>query len=140
VKSGILEIADVLVVNKADAPGAANLVRELRSALGLRRGERAQVAVVETVATRGDGVEQVLAAVEAVLAAGAHEAEARLRRRLRCVLAKAAATLAERRVLQGDRAVDALCAAVHRGDLALADAAERMLTPQHPCAGPRGDG
>jgi LAO/AO transport system kinase len=131
VKSGILEIADVLVVNKADAPGADKLVRELRSALALRRGTRAQVEVVQTTATRGEGVESALAAIESVLAAGAPERVARVRRRLRRVLAKAAASAAERRVLDGGDAVDALCEQVHRGELALADAAEAMLAPGH---------
>ena len=38
-KSGLMEIADVLVVNKADRPGADRLRQELEVALGLRRGE-----------------------------------------------------------------------------------------------------
>jgi LAO/AO transport system kinase len=37
-KAGLMEIADVFVVNKADRPGAARLVKELRQALHLRAG------------------------------------------------------------------------------------------------------
>jgi LAO/AO transport system kinase len=37
-KAGLMEIADIFVVNKADRPGAARLVKEIRQALHLRRG------------------------------------------------------------------------------------------------------
>ena len=39
-KAGLMEIADVFVVNKADRPGADRLVKEIRSALKLRSGRR----------------------------------------------------------------------------------------------------
>ena len=38
-KAGLMEIADIFVVNKADRPGADRLVKEIRSALKLRTGE-----------------------------------------------------------------------------------------------------
>ncbi len=37
-KSGVMEIADLFVVNKADRPGAGNLAREIESAIGIRKG------------------------------------------------------------------------------------------------------
>ena len=52
-KAGILEIADVFVCNKADHPGENELVRDLRDVAGRR-------PVFETVATRGQGVPQLL--------------------------------------------------------------------------------
>lgn len=52
-KAGILEIADVFVCNKADHPGENELVRDLRDVAGKR-------PVFETVATRGQGVPQLL--------------------------------------------------------------------------------
>jgi len=55
-KAGILEIADIFVCNKSDHPGEHELVRDLRDVAG-RRG------IVETVATRGEGVPQLLAAL-----------------------------------------------------------------------------
>jgi LAO/AO transport system kinase len=66
-KAGILEIADVFVVNKADRDGADQTARDLRHMLSL--GERRtagdwQPPVVKTVAARGEGVEEVLAALE----------------------------------------------------------------------------
>jgi LAO/AO transport system kinase len=56
-KAGLLEIADVFVVNKADRPGAASLVRELESAQLMKNQVVPQI--LQTVATRGDGVEQL---------------------------------------------------------------------------------
>jgi LAO/AO transport system kinase len=68
-KAGILEVGDVYVVNKADRDGAQQVRRELRSMLAL--GERPAGAwrppVVMTVATSGDGVEEVADELEAHL-------------------------------------------------------------------------
>ena len=67
-KAGILEIADVFVVNKADREGADQLVRELKYMQSL--GGRHSVAgswrppIVRTVAARGEGIEDVLAALD----------------------------------------------------------------------------
>ncbi|MFL6170870.1 MAG: methylmalonyl Co-A mutase-associated GTPase MeaB, partial [Ornithinibacter sp.] len=67
-KAGILEVADVLVVNKADREGADRTVRDLRHAATLGAGSDPdgwRVPVVRTVATEGRGVDDVMAAVEA---------------------------------------------------------------------------
>jgi LAO/AO transport system kinase len=60
IKAGILEIADILVVNKSDAPGAGELVRDLRNML--RLGERGAWAtpIVETTAIQHLGLEKLL--------------------------------------------------------------------------------
>jgi LAO/AO transport system kinase len=66
-KAGILEIADVFVVNKADREGADTVVRDLRSMLSLgdRRAEAGwQVPIVKTVASRGEGADEVVDAIE----------------------------------------------------------------------------
>jgi LAO/AO transport system ATPase len=55
-KAGILEIADLFVCNKADHPGEHELVRDLRDVAGRR-------PIIETVATRGQGVPELLDAV-----------------------------------------------------------------------------
>lgn len=52
-KAGILEIADIFVCNKADHPGEHELVRDLRDIAGRR-------PIVETIATRGQGVPELL--------------------------------------------------------------------------------
>jgi LAO/AO transport system kinase len=63
IKAGILEIADVLVVNKADREGADRSVRDLRSMLELRGHEARTVEIVKTVASSGAGIDELLAAV-----------------------------------------------------------------------------
>jgi GTPase len=62
-KAGLLEIADIFVVNKADRPGVDDTVRDLDGMLEMA-GERAwKVPIVRTVATNGDGVDAVWDAV-----------------------------------------------------------------------------
>jgi len=65
-KAGILEIADVLVVNKADLPGADRLLVDLEEATHIRQaGRRAWLTpVVACSAAKGDGVDEVVAAIE----------------------------------------------------------------------------
>ncbi len=66
-KAGVLEIGDVYVVNKADRDGADATVRELQGmlALGERRGPGDwRPPIVRAVATRGEGIDEVVAALE----------------------------------------------------------------------------
>ena len=64
-KAGILEVADVLVVNKADRDGADRVVRDLRHGLSLGHPRGGwEVPVLRTVASRGEGVDDVVDAVE----------------------------------------------------------------------------
>jgi LAO/AO transport system kinase len=64
IKAGIMEIADVFVINKSDLPGADKLAQELRSYFGLahRPGGRTP-RIVHTVANEGKGIAEALAAV-----------------------------------------------------------------------------
>jgi LAO/AO transport system kinase len=65
-KAGILEIADIYVVNKADRDGAEGVVRELRSMIGL--GSQGQAAwtpeIVTTTATTGQGLSDLVSAIK----------------------------------------------------------------------------
>ena len=67
-KAGILEIADVFVVNKADRDGADQVARDLRYMLSLGGKHSAAGAwrppIVKTVASRGEGVEELVAAID----------------------------------------------------------------------------
>jgi LAO/AO transport system kinase len=68
IKSGLLEIADVLVVNKSDREGADRTERDLLHMLDLRaHGERKEVEIVRTIATKGvadgSGIAELAAAV-----------------------------------------------------------------------------
>jgi LAO/AO transport system kinase len=80
-KAGIMEIADVFVLNKADLPGADRLEREVRAMLGLAArppevGAAWTPPVVRTVASEGRGVTEALAAVRAYPARGDMERRA----------------------------------------------------------------
>lgn len=91
-KAGLLEVADVLVVNKADRPGARDARRDLELMLDLgrlsgleeRRGARPPILL--TTSTTGDGVEEVRRAVDAhrdhLAASGAMQERRRRRARL----------------------------------------------------------
>jgi LAO/AO transport system kinase len=60
-KSGVLEIADLFIVNKADHPGTNLFVKNLQSAL--HYGTK-HVEILETIASEEKGIDQVLAAIE----------------------------------------------------------------------------
>jgi LAO/AO transport system kinase len=64
-KAGIMEIADVFVVNKADRDGAERVVAEIESMLSLVPEEREPPTIVRTVATRDEGTRELLDAVRA---------------------------------------------------------------------------
>jgi LAO/AO transport system kinase len=66
-KAGILEVADVLAVNKADREGASRTSRDLRHmvAMAARDDDGWTPPVVRTVATSGDGVDELVEAVDA---------------------------------------------------------------------------
>ncbi|MCB9563840.1 MAG: methylmalonyl Co-A mutase-associated GTPase MeaB [Kofleriaceae bacterium] len=68
IKAGLLEIADVLCVNKADREGVDRTVRDLMHMLDLRGGERRDVEIVQTIAARGladgSGLTELAAAIE----------------------------------------------------------------------------
>jgi LAO/AO transport system kinase len=66
-KAGILEIADIFVVNKADRDGADTTVRDLRymASLGDKRDpDRWRPPIVRTVASRGEGIDDVVEALD----------------------------------------------------------------------------
>jgi GTPase len=84
-KAGIMEIADIFVVNKADRDGSDHLVSAIEANLSLQTfGENSwRPPIVKTVATSGQGVTELLDDVEAFRkhAAGGQAGEAALRRR-----------------------------------------------------------
>ncbi len=80
-KAGLLEIADLFVVNKADRPGADRMVRELRQMVHLGSGEGWVPPVHATVATDGTGVAEVTSSVAKHAAWNAGEGLERWRRR-----------------------------------------------------------
>ncbi len=129
IKAGILEVADVLVVNKGDLPLADQTAEHLRSMLRLRSTDRVP-DVLTVSATERRGIDEL---VDAVAAAGRDRGEpgAGPRRRATELLRQRALAEVERR-LAGDGLAGAaladLGAAVHRGEISLADATEAVLT------------
>ncbi len=63
IKAGILEIADILVVNKADSPIAKRTYDDMRALSRLRRRPQWSVPVLRTVATTGEGIDELVAAI-----------------------------------------------------------------------------
>jgi LAO/AO transport system kinase len=59
-KAGVMEIPDIIVVNKADHPLTDTMVREIKGVLALGPHEGWQVPIVRTEAGRGTGVEELL--------------------------------------------------------------------------------
>ena len=65
IKAGILEIADLFVINKADREGADRLESDLQAMLALSADQRvARTPILKTVALTGAGVEELMAAVD----------------------------------------------------------------------------
>jgi LAO/AO transport system kinase len=62
IKAGIMEIADIFAINKADQPGAERVVSELQAMLSLADGPKPDI--VRTIATEGTGVDELLAAID----------------------------------------------------------------------------
>ncbi|GAA0367798.1 methylmalonyl Co-A mutase-associated GTPase MeaB [Microbispora corallina] len=117
-KAGILEVADVFVVNKADRDGAQSAVRELRSMAGLVDAPW-RPPIVPTVAARGEGADDLMAALDKHQAYLEESGEAERRRLARArdeIEAVALAALRSRFAnLHGDR-LDALAARLVAGE------------------------
>ncbi len=77
IKAGIIEIADLIVVNKADLPQAGRTVLDLTTATQLRRRADWKVKVLKTVATSGEGIAALVDAV------GEHAAATGIGKRLK---------------------------------------------------------
>jgi LAO/AO transport system kinase len=134
-KAGVMEIPDVIVVNKADHPLTDTMVREIKGVLALGPREGWQVPIVKTEASRGRGVEELAARLAEHRA---HiEAEGTLSQRRRRNLMNevlAIATFRMRRELEGsireDAAVQELLDRVVARELDPASAATEVLGRQ----------
>jgi LAO/AO transport system kinase len=94
-KAGIMEIPDVIAVNKSDHPAAQTMVNEVQSVLALDTDRDWEAPIVLTEATRGEGIDELWAALRAHRA---HlGAEARLERRRAANLAAEVLTVSTAR-------------------------------------------
>ena len=125
IKAGLLEVADVIAVNKGDRPGADRAARQLRAMLSTAGGriERKPPPVLVTTATTGDGVSALADAVEAhrSVARDAPAARERAGHQVRRALADLAAVRA-----RTDVRWDEIVEAVARRDLDPLSAAELL--------------
>jgi LAO/AO transport system kinase len=126
IKAGLLEVADVLVVNKGDRPGADLAARHLRAMLSTAGGRvgRTPPPILLTTATSGEGVGPLVDAIEA------HRAEARsadaVRERAGRQVQRALADLAVRRAARDPAWAGTLQSVADR-ELDPITAAERLL-------------
>ena len=64
IKAGIMEIADIFVINKSDHPGAERVEREIRAMQSLAtRNDRWTPSIIKTVANSGEGIAELAAAI-----------------------------------------------------------------------------
>ena len=128
-KSGLLEIADILVVNKGDREGAELTLQQLLGALSIR-SMRVQVPVLKTTATTGEGVPELVRTIREIGQRGADAGPmARRRRRARYLIARAAADIVARRVKEdSNREIDGLSDEVLSGRTSPDAAARKLLS------------
>ncbi|MFD7157612.1 methylmalonyl Co-A mutase-associated GTPase MeaB [Kribbella sp. NPDC059898] len=132
-KAGILEVGDIYVVNKADRDGAQSVIRDLRSMLAL--AERAEGAwkppILKTVASRNEGVAEVVQAIDDRLQwmTGNGVLTERRRSRARDEIEAIATTALRARFahLHGDARLDVLAAKVADGAVDPYSAADELI-------------
>jgi LAO/AO transport system ATPase len=133
IKAGILEIADVLVVNKADSPLAQRTERQLKAMLQLRAKETQKVPVISTIATEGKGIAELVSVLRQQSASKfkANKTD-RLLDRARRLLAQEGAERVKHMLLNdsGDN-IAALLAAVVDGSCDYDQALEQFLRARY---------
>ena len=134
-KAGLLEIADLFVINKADRPGAEETRRDLDRMLDLTSPEGWRPPVLATTAATGEGVDELWAAIAAhrehLTSTG--ELEPRRAARVQGELVRiVAALLHERALATGGRALDDLSADVAARRVDPWSAAEALLDGSEP--------
>jgi LAO/AO transport system kinase len=130
-KAGILEIADVFVVNKADRDGAQSTVRDLRNMLALAEPGGWKPPIVPTVAVKDEGVGDVVEQLGKHLAWLESSGELRRRReaRARDEIESIAVTVLRERMgdLHGNQRLDTLAAKVLDGTCDPYSAADELV-------------
>jgi LAO/AO transport system kinase len=131
-KAGILEIADIFVVNKSDRDGAQALVRELRTMIALadRAPQDWKPPIVMTIAYQNRGIGDLLEAIDRFRASQTETGRAALRRIARARREVESIALAKVRAefrLNGEAGLEDLARAVSRGELDPYAAADRVV-------------
>lgn len=124
IKAGILEIADVLVVNKGDHPLSAQTARYLKTMVGMQAREPA-TEVLRTVATTGKGVEALADVIDRL---GQHRrAQAPMTRTRRLLIRAAQDLLRQRLARASPEEIDGLARALLAGEKTVESAALELV-------------
>ena len=133
-KAGILEVADIFVVNKADRDGADATARDLRHmlSLGERRDARTwQPLIVKTVASRGEGIDDVVDALAKhqswLIESGRLDAKRRVRAAEEIEVLAVTALREHMGDLRGGSLLDDLAGMVVAGDIDPYAAADQLV-------------
>jgi GTPase len=132
-KAGILEIADVFAVNKSDRPGAQEVLRDLRTMLAMASigADGWKPPIVSTVASAGQGIADLSAAIAQHRDWQAGNGQLAVRRAARAREEISAIALAELRLrtggLPGESRLDELASRVTAGELDPYAAADELI-------------
>ncbi len=128
IKSGILEIADIFVVNKSDMPLADSTVRYLQSMLQLRGPNSPEVPIVKTTATDGDGVSALVDEVYKHHQSGVGAVARDTQQVIRQSVAEATAHHIKELIQESDNPiVEDICNQVRQGALSFEGAAKLLV-------------
>jgi LAO/AO transport system kinase len=132
IKAGILEIADILVVNKADQARAEMTARQLAVFLNLNRDEGWEVPILKTIAIKGQGVVDLADAIDrhrSFLETSGRLEEARRQRARRQLLALAGEELLSRVLAsaEADGHLEELVESIARREVDPHTAAQRLI-------------
>ena len=134
-KAGILEIADIFVVNKSDRPGAQEAVRDLRTMLAMTGYDPSawKPPIVSATASSGEGIPDLVDALDRRAAWLAESGEGDRRRQARAREEISAIAIAELRQrlggLPGEARLEDLAARVASGQLDPYTAADTLIAP-----------
>lgn len=118
-KAGIMEIGDLIVLNKADRPGIDQLESAVRASLEMIPAGRPVPSVVRCSATTGEGMDTVAAELDALVAAipeGDHRRADRVRELIEGVIREKGAALAEMVIVKEFGSMDGAVGSVLSGE------------------------
>ncbi len=127
IKSGILEIADIIVVNKSDLPQAEMAASHFANSVSLRQSDSAP-QILNTVATTGEGIVELVAEICRLASAlQGSERSGSAEHRVRRIVAKIVGERVENQLVHSkDRRIDECMKQINAGDIELDWAVEKM--------------
>jgi LAO/AO transport system kinase len=140
-KAGVLEIADILVVNKSDLPHAGRCVSDLRQMVSLRTEPSGDLPIFLTMAQNGEGIAELVECIRTRQATlqDRHPGIERMRRLLVSEACKRLRRdLLSRNGKSGETVLETLCQRVMKAELTLDEATKKLLSDlQHVTAAPK---